>query len=144
MSALRYPSSLPWAISTVVSPPPAASVRPTSNTPSAPPRNARREGRSIILLRLFLLDDHGRGGPASAGPLSPAGSRFDLECAVQNLFAERDAFEFRELGVRLDVAVERQTDFPGSDEDLRVLDGRLVLQVIRCHRGVALHHVQRV
>src|SRR5262249_26885674 len=83
-------------------------------------------------------------GPASAGSSSPAGSRFDLECAVQKLFAERDAFEFGQLGVRLDVAVERQTDFPGSREDLRVLDGRLVLQVIRCHRGVALHHVQRI
>src|SRR5204862_3464019 len=52
MSPLRYPRSLTCPISTVVSPPPAASSRRTSNTPSAPLRNARREGRSIIVLLL--------------------------------------------------------------------------------------------
>src|SRR5688572_7886678 len=64
------------------------------------------------------------------------------QLSVQHLFRERHALEFEELRVLFLPAVERRGDLPRPSEDLKVLDGGLVLNEIRSGGGVALDHVQ--
>ena len=62
---------------------------------------------------------------------------------IHRLLHELHALVLRQLSVRFRVPVQRHADRPGSREDIRVFDRRLVLEVVRtdrvvqeCDRGV--------
>src|SRR2546427_12572681 len=68
-----------------------------------------------------------------------------FQVAVEQLLREFDALVLEKLDLRLQPAVERHTDRPGPDERLRVLDPRLVIEVVSAgRRGVALGDRERV
>src|SRR5262245_65979436 len=71
--------------------------------------------------------------------------RLPLQIAVEQLLREFDALEFEQLGVRLQPAVERHADRPGPRKRLRVLDPRLVVEVVPAGRErVALGDGERI
>src|SRR5712691_11727056 len=78
----------------------------------------------------------------SASP-SPA-ERVFAPLAVYQFFHKLYALEIQKLRVLLLTPVERHGHLPGTREDLRVLDGRLVRDHIRAGARVTLHHVERV
>src|SRR5258708_3643577 len=69
----------------------------------------------------------------------PLLGRLLFQVAVEQLLREFDAVVLEELGFRLTPAVQRHADRPGPGERLRVLDPRLVIEVVPAGRpGVAL------
>src|SRR5881396_2285127 len=61
----------------------------------------------------------------------PARRLVEANRIVHQLFHERNAVELDELNIFLHTAVEREANLPGSCKDIRVLDGRLILDVVR-------------
>src|SRR3984957_725402 len=64
--------------------------------------------------------------------------------AVQQFFHKLDALEIQKLRILFLAPIERHTDFPGSCEDVRILDGCLVGNLIGAGARLTLHHVQLV
>src|SRR5207245_1794030 len=71
--------------------------------------------------------------------------RLLFQAAVEQLLREFDAPVLEQLDVRLPPAVERHADRPGPGKRLRILEPRLVVDVVPAGRqGVALGHRQRI
>ena len=70
--------------------------------------------------------------------MSSGGVRWFDELPEQELFGEGHALELQQLHVLLHASIEREADLPRTREDVRIFDGRLVHQVERTRRGVAL------
>src|SRR6516164_11477979 len=74
----------------------------------------------------------------------PSLARLLEQSAVEVLFREVDALELQQLRVLLNSPVEWERHLPRPGEDLGILDGGFVHQVVGRHRRVALDDVKRV
>src|SRR5580658_9161159 len=72
------------------------------------------------------------------------GERLFAPLAVQQLFHKLRTLEIQELRVLFLTPVKRHAHLPGTREDLRIFNGRLVRDDIRAGARVALHHMQRI
>src|SRR5262245_18797134 len=66
----------------------------------------------------------------------------ESERRIHQFFDERHTVELDELNIRFNAAIERETELPRTRENLRVLDSRFVLDVIRTKRCVAFYHME--
>src|SRR5688572_13248183 len=64
------------------------------------------------------------------------------EAPVDQLFDKRLALELHQLNVALHPAIQREADLPRARKHLRVVDRRLVPQVVRTRRGQPLDDVR--
>src|SRR5262249_59156244 len=63
---------------------------------------------------------------------------------VEHLFGEFDALELEQLEVLLRVLVERQLKLPRTREEFRILDGRLIVDVVGVRQVEALDDVRGI
>src|SRR5687767_5842324 len=66
------------------------------------------------------------------------------KASVDQLFDKGLTLEFHQLNIALHPAIEREADLPGPRKDLRIVDGRLVPQVVRAHGRQAFDDVRGV
>src|SRR5580765_2183081 len=66
------------------------------------------------------------------------------EMTVEHFFRELHALELEQLEVLLEVLVEHEVDLPRTREELRIRDGRLVVDVVGVHQAEALDDVRRI
>src|SRR5581483_25429 len=71
-------------------------------------------------------------------------ARLFFVLAVQQFLGEFHALEFQKLGVVFHPAIKRHADFPGAGENLGILDGGFVIQMIRIGAGESFHHMQLI
>src|SRR5215510_2944001 len=103
-----------------------------------------RIARNVTLVNRLAGRDNSSDvdGHRVAGP--PFHELFFTKVAVHGLFYHFHASEIHKLDVRLEPAIERHADPPGTRENLRVLDRRFIMDYIKAYRRVSLDHVHGV
>ena len=71
---------------------------------------------------------------------SPSLVHLLTQVPIEHFFGKFDAFEFRQLCIHFLTPIKRQTDFPAARKDRFVVDGGLVVEVIRIRERVTLHN----
>src|SRR5258708_2967514 len=69
---------------------------------------------------------------------SPSLVRLLAQMPVEHFFGELYAFEFGQLCIHFLTPIKRQTDLPGARKDRFVIDGGLVVEVVRIRECVTL------
>src|SRR5579862_9814233 len=64
------------------------------------------------------------------------------EMSVYDILGVWDALVFEQMRIRLDMAIERHADFPGSREYARVLNRSLVVNQVRAPTRITFDNVQ--